>query len=133
MGFVQAEAKYARKHLDDWMKPQRVRTPLMAQPGKSYIKPEPKGVVLIIAPWNYPMSMVMAPLVGAVAAGNCAIMKPSEITSHTSAALARDHPALSRPRRVRGGRGRHSRDDRAARAARSTTSSTPATSASRAS
>ena len=90
--FVQAEAKYARKHLEDWMRPQRVRTPLMAQPGKSYIQPEPKGVVLIIAPWNYPMSMVMAPLVGAVAAGNCAIMKPSEITSHTSAALARILP-----------------------------------------
>ncbi len=90
--FVQAEARYARKHLEDWMRPQRVRTPLMAQPGKSTIQPEPKGVVLIIAPWNYPMSMVMAPLVGAVAAGNCAIMKPSEITSHTSAALARILP-----------------------------------------
>jgi aldehyde dehydrogenase (NAD+) len=61
---------------------------MMAQPGRSYIEPEPKGVVLIIAPWNYPMSMVAAPLVGAVAAGNCAIMKPSEITTHTSAALA---------------------------------------------
>ncbi len=90
--FVQAEARYARKHLEDWMRPQRVRTPLMAQPGKSTIQPEPKGVVLIIAPWNYPMSMVMAPLVGAVAAGNCAIMKPSEITSNTSAALARILP-----------------------------------------
>ncbi len=90
--FVQAEARYARKHLADWIRPQRVRTPLMAQPGKSYIQPEPKGVVLIIAPWNYPMSMVMAPLVGAVAAGNCAIMKPSEITSNTSAALARILP-----------------------------------------
>jgi aldehyde dehydrogenase (NAD+) len=65
-----------------------VRTPMMAQPGRSYIEPEPKGVVLIIAPWNYPMSMVCAPLVGAMAAGNCAVMKPSEITSHTSAALA---------------------------------------------
>jgi len=95
--FVQAEVKYARKHLDDWMSPQKVRTPLMAQPGKSYIQPEPKGVVLIIAPWNYPMSMVMAPLVGAVAAGNCAVMKPSEITSHTSAALARIIPRYLDP------------------------------------
>ena len=95
--FVQAEAKYARKHLDDWMRPQRVRTPLMAQPGRSYIQPEPKGVVLIIAPWNYPMSMVMAPLVGVVAAGNCAIMKPSEITAHTSAALARILPRYLDP------------------------------------
>jgi aldehyde dehydrogenase (NAD+) len=88
MSFVEQEAKYARKHLRNWMRHTRVRTPMMAQPGRSYIEPEPKGVVLIIAPWNYPMSMVAAPLVGAVAAGNCAVMKPSEVTSHTSAALA---------------------------------------------
>jgi len=88
MSFVEAEAKYARKNLAEWMRPQRVRTPMMVQPGRSYIQPEPKGVVLIIAPWNYPLSMVMAPLVGAIAAGNCAVMKPSEITVHTSAALA---------------------------------------------
>jgi len=92
MSFVEEEAKYARRHLARWMRAKRVRTPIMAQPGRSYIRPEPKGVVLIIAPWNYPMSMVMAPLVGAVAAGNCAIMKPSEITSHTSAAIARILP-----------------------------------------
>ena len=88
MSFVQAEAKYAVRHLKAWMKPQRVRTPLMVQPGRSYIQPEPKGVVLIIAPWNYPLSMIMCPLVGAMAAGNCAVLKPSEITTHTSAALA---------------------------------------------
>jgi aldehyde dehydrogenase (NAD+) len=88
MSFVEQEAKYARKHLRSWMRHTRVRTPMMAQPGRSYIEPEPKGVVLIIAPWNYPMSMVAAPLVGAVAAGNCAVMKPSEVTTHTSAALA---------------------------------------------
>jgi aldehyde dehydrogenase (NAD+) len=88
MSFVEQEAKYARKHLRSWMRHTSVRTPMMAQPGSSYIEPEPKGVVLIIAPWNYPLSMVVAPLVGAVAAGNCAIMKPSEITTHTSAALA---------------------------------------------
>ena len=87
-GWVTAEAKYAIKHLKGWMAPTRVRTPMMTQPGRSSIQPEPKGVVLIIAPWNYPLSMVMCPLVGAVAAGNCAVMKPSEISSHTSAALA---------------------------------------------
>jgi aldehyde dehydrogenase (NAD+) len=70
------------------MRAKPVRTPLMAQPGRSYIRPEPKGVVLVIAPWNYPLSMVTAPLVGAVAAGNCVVMKPSEITQHTSAAIA---------------------------------------------
>jgi aldehyde dehydrogenase (NAD+) len=88
ISFVAAEAKYARKNLARWMRPKRVRTPIMAQPGHSYLWPEPKGLVLIIAPWNYPLSMVMAPLVGAMAAGNCAVMKPSEITTHTSAIIA---------------------------------------------
>jgi aldehyde dehydrogenase (NAD+) len=92
MSFVESEAKYAAKHLKRWLKPKRVPTPLMALPGRSYIEPEPKGVVLIIAPWNYPLSMVCAPLVGAIAAGNCAVMKPSEVTSHTSAAIARILP-----------------------------------------
>jgi aldehyde dehydrogenase (NAD+) len=91
--FVVAEAKYARKHLARWMRGQRVRTPMMTQPGRSRILPEPKGVVLIIAPWNYPLSMVLAPLVGAVAAGNAAVMKPSEVSRHTSAAIARILPA----------------------------------------
>jgi len=88
-GFVISEAQYALRHLEGWIRPKRVGTPLMAQPGRSWIQPEPKGVVLIIAPWNYPVSMVMAPLVGAVAAGNAAIVKPSEITSHVSATIAR--------------------------------------------
>jgi aldehyde dehydrogenase (NAD+) len=92
MSFVESEANYASKHLRKWLRPKRVGTPLMALPGRSYIEPEPKGVVLIIAPWNYPLSMVCAPLVGAIAAGNCAVMKPSEITSHTSAAIARILP-----------------------------------------
>jgi aldehyde dehydrogenase (NAD+) len=91
--FVVEEAKYARKHLARWMRGQRVRTPMMAQPGRSRILPEPRGVVLIIAPWNYPLSMVLAPLVGAVAAGNAAVMKPSEVSRHTSAAIARILPA----------------------------------------
>ncbi|MGI9247172.1 MAG: aldehyde dehydrogenase family protein, partial [Steroidobacteraceae bacterium] len=92
MSFVESEANYAAKRLRRWLKPKRVGTPLMAMPGRSYITPEPKGLVLIIAPWNYPLSMVCAPLVGAIAAGNCAVMKPSEITSHTSAAIARILP-----------------------------------------
>jgi aldehyde dehydrogenase (NAD+) len=88
LSFVEAEAKHARKYLGKWMRPRKVRTPIMVQPGHSYLWPEPKGLVLIIAPWNYPLSMVMAPLVGAMAAGNCAVMKPSEVTSHTSAMIA---------------------------------------------
>ena len=92
LGFVASEAEYASKHLRRWARPKRVSTPMMALPGSSYIQPEPKGVVLIIAPWNYPLSMVCAPLVGAIAAGNCAVMKPSEVTMHTSAAIARILP-----------------------------------------
>jgi aldehyde dehydrogenase (NAD+) len=92
ISLVAGEAKYARRHLARWMRGTRVRTPIMAQPGRSRIVPEPKGVVLIIAPWNYPLSMVLAPLVGALAAGNAVIVKPSEISRHTSAALARILP-----------------------------------------
>ena len=92
MSFVESEATYAYKHLKRWLRPKRVPTPLMAMPARSYIQPEPKGVVLIIAPWNYPLSMVCAPLVGAIAAGNCAVLKPSEVTPHTSAAIARILP-----------------------------------------
>jgi len=91
--FVIAEAKYAQRHLARWMRGRRVRTPIIAQPGRSRIQPEPKGVVLIIAPWNYPLSMVLAPLVGALAAGNAVVVKPSEISRHTSSALARILPA----------------------------------------
>ena len=90
--FVLEEAKYARRHLARWMRGNRVRTPMMAQPGRSRIVPEPKGLVLIIAPWNYPLSMVLAPLVGALAAGNAAVVKPSEVSRHTSAVLARIIP-----------------------------------------
>ena len=88
-GFVVGEARYARRHLRSWMRSKRLRSPLMTQPARSYIRPEPKGVVLIIAPWNYPVSMVFAPLVGALAAGNTAVLKPSEVTPHVSAAIAR--------------------------------------------
>jgi aldehyde dehydrogenase (NAD+) len=98
--FVIEEAKFARRHLGRWMRGSRVRTPMMAQPGRSRIVPEPKGVVLIIAPWNYPLSMVLAPLVGALAAGNAAIVKPSEISRHTSAALARILPQYMDPEAV---------------------------------
>ena len=98
--FVIEEAKFAHRHLARWMRGSRVRTPMMAQPGRSRIVPEPKGVVLIIAPWNYPLSMVLAPLVGALAAGNAAIVKPSEISRHTSAALARILPQYIDPEAV---------------------------------
>jgi aldehyde dehydrogenase (NAD+) len=85
---VTAEAKFAKKHLRTWMKPTHVRVPASVQPGKAWYQYEPLGVVLIIGPWNYPVHLVLAPLVGALAAGDCAILKPSEHTPACSAALA---------------------------------------------
>lgn len=85
---VVKEINYAIKNLNSWAKPKKVKVPLEQFPGVAKIYSEPKGVVLIIAPWNYPFSLSIAPLVGGIAAGNCAILKPSEIASHTSAILA---------------------------------------------
>ncbi len=89
IAFNLGEIEEARRKLRDWMKPEPVHTPLITQPGSSWIHKEPLGVVLIIAPWNYPFQLAISPLVGAIAAGNCAIVKPSEVSSATSAALAR--------------------------------------------
>jgi aldehyde dehydrogenase (NAD+) len=86
-GSVIEEAKYALKHLSSWMKPQKVSTPLLAQPGKSYIYPEPKGVVAVLSPWNYPISLALNPVVAALAAGNCVILKPSELAPACSKVL----------------------------------------------
>ena len=83
------ELDYAVKHLRSWAKPKRVKTPLAYFPGSSHIHPAPYGVALIIGPWNFPVQLTLAPLVGAVAAGNCAVLKPSEVSPHTSRLLAR--------------------------------------------
>ncbi len=83
-----SEISLTRKKLGSWMKPRRVPTALVGQPGRSRIYHDPLGVVLIIGPWNYPLLLVFAPLIGAVAAGNAAIVKPSEIAPATSALLA---------------------------------------------
>lgn len=84
-----SEIKYALKHLQGWMKPQKVGTPANLFPSSSYIYAEPLGVVLIIAPWNYPFALTIQPLIGAIAAGNCAVLKPSEHTPNTSSAIAK--------------------------------------------
>jgi aldehyde dehydrogenase (NAD+) len=89
VGYVRQDVKLARKSLAKWLKPERVATPIHLRPAKSRIVREPLGVVLIIAPWNYPVQLLLGPLVGAIAAGNCAVLKPSEITAHTSAVLAK--------------------------------------------
>ena len=86
---IVGEVRLTRKKLRSWMKPERVRTPLVAMPGRSYIYREPLGLVLIIAPWNYPFQTAVLPLVGALSAGNCAVLKPSEVAPHTSAVIAK--------------------------------------------
>lgn len=78
IGVMYEEINYAVKNLKDWMKPEKVSTPLVMQPSKSVIYSEPLGVVLIIGPWNYPFQLLLAPLVGAISAGNCAVIKPSD-------------------------------------------------------
>lgn len=82
--FLLEEIKFIKKHLSNWVKPQSVCTPLILKPGKSTVYAEPVGVVLILSPWNYPFQLALAPLVGALAAGNCAVIKPSELAPHTS-------------------------------------------------
>ncbi|MFI4954928.1 MAG: aldehyde dehydrogenase family protein [Gammaproteobacteria bacterium] len=88
IAFVLTEIKLTRKKLASWIKPVRVASPLWAQPGKSYIYHEPLGVTLVIAPWNFPIQLAIVPLIGAIAAGNCAILKPSELAPATSKVLA---------------------------------------------
>jgi aldehyde dehydrogenase (NAD+) len=87
VGAVAGEVQYVKSRLAAWMKPQKVKTPLIMKPGKSVIYREPLGVVLIIAPWNYPFRLALDPLVGALAAGNCAVVKPSEVAPATSALI----------------------------------------------
>jgi aldehyde dehydrogenase (NAD+) len=88
IAMIASDIALARKKLRSWIKPQRVSTSLVGQPGKSWIIREPLGVVLIIGPWNYPVQLLTLPLVGAIAAGNCAILKPSELAPATSALIA---------------------------------------------
>lgn len=89
---VEWEAAHAKKRLKQWMMPQKVSTPLLHQPARSWIQREPLGVVLIMGAWNYPLQLTLAPLVGVVAAGNCAVLKPSEVSPATSALLAEHLP-----------------------------------------
>ncbi|SFM31332.1 aldehyde dehydrogenase family protein [Methanolobus profundi] len=85
VGVIQAQISYIKKNLQKWDRDHRVSTPLPLLGTRSYIRYEPKGVVLIISPWNFPLNLSLVPLVYALAAGNAVILKPSEISSHTSA------------------------------------------------
>jgi aldehyde dehydrogenase (NAD+) len=89
VALVHSELDHILAHLDDWTRPQHPSTPLSLQPARSTLLLEPLGVVLIIAPWNYPAQLVLNPLIAALAAGNCAVVKPSNETPHTAAVVER--------------------------------------------
>lgn len=89
LGFVVGEIDHTLAHLRRWLRPKRVRVPGALLPARASTVLEPVGVVLVIAPWNYPVQLLLAPLVGALAAGNAVVLKPSELAPATSAAMAR--------------------------------------------
>src|SRR5512141_261322 len=86
-GLVVSELNSAIKHLHNWMAPQTVATNLLNLPSSSKVLKEPLGVVLIIGPWNYPFQLLINPLIGAIAAGNCVVLKPSEFASATDGVM----------------------------------------------
>jgi aldehyde dehydrogenase (NAD+) len=86
-GMVIAELNAAIRNLKSWMRPQRVTTNLLNLPSGSRVMKEPLGVVLIIGPWNYPFQLLINPLIGAIAAGNCMVLKPSEFALATDAVM----------------------------------------------
>ncbi len=82
--FVDEELIVCERSLEAWAEDRFVASPLLVQPSQSYVRPEPKGVVLVIAPWNYPIQLALAPIGAAIAAGNCSVLKPSELSPNTS-------------------------------------------------
>jgi len=88
IGLLLGEISYILKHLRRWMRPKRRTTPLANLPARQWVLPSPYGVALILAPWNYPVLLTLAPLVGALAAGNCAVLKPSELAPATASVLS---------------------------------------------
>ncbi len=83
------EIRHTRKHLKQWMRAKKVPPTLAMATTEAWIQTEPKGVVLIIAPWNFPFNLTLSPLISAIAAGNCAVIKPSELTPNSSALMGK--------------------------------------------
>lgn len=86
---IKGAVNHTIRHLGSWMKNRRVSTPLAFIGSRAYYRHEPKGVVLIISPWNFPVNLTFGPLVSAIAAGNCVVLKPSEMTPHTAAVMGK--------------------------------------------
>jgi aldehyde dehydrogenase (NAD+) len=97
VSIVKNDARRALRKLAGWMRPEKVSTPLEQRPARAKIVREPLGVVLVIAPWNYPVQLLLGPLVGALAAGNAVVLKPSEVVPHVSDALGRLVPKYLDP------------------------------------
>lgn len=89
MGLIYGEIADALKHVGRWARKRRVRTPMTGMPSSSYVVREPLGCTLIVSPWNYPVQLLLSPLVGAIAAGCTALLKPSPYVPHVSLALER--------------------------------------------
>lgn len=100
IGMVLGEIDYHVKHLRRWVKPRRLATPLAFWPSKSRIMYEPYGVVLIIAPWNYPFQLLLEPLIGAISAGNCVVLKPSPFAPATAEVIKKIVAAVFEPGHV---------------------------------
>ncbi len=96
-GVVLSEINFALENLADWMNPQSAATPLYNQMGKSHVRYEPIGLTLIIGAWNYSINLLLAPLASAIAGGNAAILKPSEISAHTAKVIAKLVPKYLDP------------------------------------
>ena len=92
IGFTITEVKLMLKNLKKWTAPRKVPTPTVTKPASSMRVPQPLGVVCVIAPWNYPVQLLLIPAAGAIAAGNAVVMKPSEVSSETSRVLAKIVP-----------------------------------------
>lgn len=88
VGLVLDEIGFFIKNIKKWARPKKVKTTIINQPGKSYIYYEPYGLSLIISPWNYPFQLLLSPMIGAISSGNCAILKPSEVSINTSSIIS---------------------------------------------
>lgn len=98
LGLALSSSRSMRKHLRAWTAPEPVPNPIALFPAKSFIVREPLGVVLIISPWNYPIQLSFMPLAAAIAAGNCVVIKPSEISAHTAQVIAKLIPRYLDPK-----------------------------------
>lgn len=89
IGFLLKELRHTKKKIKKWMRVRHVSSPVAIQPAKSYLQPEPLGVVAIFGAWNYPVQLTLSPVIAAIAAGNAVCLKPSEVAPQTSALIVK--------------------------------------------